>query len=150
MAGDASRALGAPELAGVLVNPKGLTKKMTTAVAGGSWEEPSGRWPRTRRPGRRLSGRPDVPDFGRVGYVAVTEVALVKTDTGMLKMKISDTVLARAPPVRDRVRRARQGALCCPTMKIAFQNGAVWEFDVPKVSKKSAEKVVRVLGGTID
>jgi hypothetical protein len=26
----------------------------------------------------------------------------------------------------------------------------VWEFDVPKVGKKSAEKVVRVLGGTID
>jgi hypothetical protein len=37
-------------------------------------------------------GAPDVPNFGGVGYVAVTEneVALVKTKTGLIKMKITD------------------------------------------------------------
>jgi len=35
MADDASIALGAPQIAGTLVNPKGLTKKMTAATAGG-------------------------------------------------------------------------------------------------------------------
>ena len=34
MADDASGALGAPEIAGSLVNPKGFTKKVTAATAG--------------------------------------------------------------------------------------------------------------------
>ncbi len=34
MAADASHALGAPEVAGAFVNPKGMTKKVTAAVAG--------------------------------------------------------------------------------------------------------------------
>ena len=41
MADDASIALGAPEIAGTLVNPKGLTKKMTAATAGGELGAPS-------------------------------------------------------------------------------------------------------------
>jgi len=35
-------------------------------------------------------------------------------------------------------------------LKIAFANGVTWEIDVPKQGKKTAEKVVRALGGTID
>ena len=34
MSGEAARALGAPEIAGAMVNPKGMTKKMTARVAG--------------------------------------------------------------------------------------------------------------------
>ena len=34
MAADASKALGAPEIAGTLVNPKGLMKKSVARVAG--------------------------------------------------------------------------------------------------------------------
>ena len=35
MADDASGVLGAPEIAGTFVNPKGMTKKVTASVAGG-------------------------------------------------------------------------------------------------------------------
>jgi hypothetical protein len=151
MAGDASRALGAPELAGAFVNPKGLTKKMTTAVAGGVVGGAVGTFAAHMATGPVYEGAADVPNFGRVGYVAVTqdEVALVKTDTGMMKMKISDTVLARAR--RSEIASAMlDKGLMLSHMKIAFQNGVSWEFDVPKAGKKSAEKVVRTLGGTID
>jgi len=150
MAGDASRALGAPELAGVLVNPKGLTKKMTTAVAGGVVGGAAGTLAAHAATGPLYQGAPDVPDFGRVGYVAVTqnEVALVKTDTGMLRMKISDTVLARAPRSEITSAVLDKGRMLSH-MKIAFQNGVVWEFDVPKVGKKDAERVVRAIGGAI-
>jgi hypothetical protein len=150
MAGDASRALGAPELAGTLVNPKGLTKRMTTAVAGGVVGGAAGTLAAHMATGSVYAGVPDVPNFGRVGYVAVSqdEVALVKTDTGMLKMKISDTVLVRAP--RSEIASAvLDKGLMLSHMRIAFQSGVVWEFDVPKANKKSAETVVRALGGTV-
>jgi hypothetical protein len=35
MAGEASAALGAPEIAGAMVNPRGLTKKMSVSAVGG-------------------------------------------------------------------------------------------------------------------
>src|SRR4051812_44021728 len=45
------------------------------------------------------SGAPDVPDFGRVAYLAAgdSELALVKTKTGAFKMKVTDEVLVRVP-----------------------------------------------------
>jgi hypothetical protein len=151
MAGDASRALGASELAGVFVNPKGLTKKMTTAVAGGVVGGVAGTLAAHAATGPLYQGAPDVPDFGRVGYVAVTdgEVALVKTDTGLMKMKISETVLVRAPRSEIAAAKLDKG-LMLSHMQIEFRNGVVWDFDVPKVGKKGAEKVVRTLGGTVD
>ena len=35
MAGDGSAALGAPEIAGAMVNPRGFTKKMSVGAVGG-------------------------------------------------------------------------------------------------------------------
>jgi len=41
-----------------------------------------------------------------------------------------------------------QGALLSH-LKIEFTNGVVWQFDVPKQSKKTAQNVTRALGGTL-
>jgi hypothetical protein len=70
MADDASSALGSPEIAGSLVNPKGLIKKVTAATAGSQIG-------------------------GAVGNV--TAVAIVKTKSGAFKVKTRDEVLARVP-----------------------------------------------------
>jgi len=147
---DASQALGAPELAGSLVNPKGMTKKMTASVAGQVAGGAAGAFAAGMAAGGpAYSGAPDVPNFGRVGYVAVTEneVALVKTKSGLMKMKISDEVLARAPRSEIASVELDKGTLLSH-LKIEFTNGVLWEFDVPKASKKTAEKVVGALGGT--
>ena len=79
MAADASKALGAPEIAGTLVNPKGLMKKSVARVAGREVAGLVGSVAAGLAAGD--AGAPDVPDFGRVGYVAVTEtdVAVVNT-----------------------------------------------------------------------
>src|SRR5207302_2312214 len=84
MADDASLALGAPELAGTLVNPKGLTKKMTAATAGAQIGGAVGSLAAGVIAGRGSGGAAEVPSFGRVGYVAVSgdEVALVNTKAG--------------------------------------------------------------------
>jgi hypothetical protein len=150
MAADASQALGAPEVAGTFVNPSGLTKKMTASVAGGQIGGAVGSVAANVIAGRTSGGAAEMPGFGRVGYVAVSEneVALVKTKTGALKMKISDEVLARVPRAEVASVELDQGVLLSH-LKIAFTNGVIWQFDVPKQGKKTAQGVVRALGGTI-
>lgn len=150
MAGGASRALGAPEIAGTFVNPKGMAKKMTAGVAGQVVGGAAGSLAVKLKAGLPYDGVPDVPYFGRVGYVAVTkeEVALVKTKSGLMKMKIGEEVLARAPRSEISAAELDKGVLLSH-LKIVFANGVTWEFDVPKKDKKSAEGVVQALGGTI-
>ena len=147
MAADASGALGAPELAGSLVNPKGMTKKFTASVAGGVAGGAVGGMAARAAAGDAYAGAPDVPSFGRVGYLAVTdgEIALIKTKAGLMKMKVTDEVLARAP--RSEIAAVGwDGGMMLSHLTITFADGAVWEFDVPKASKKTAEGVVKALG----
>ena len=81
MSAEAARALGAPEIAGALVNPKGMTKKMTAKVAGQVVGGVAGSLAVGLRTGGSYDGVPDVPDFGRVGYVTCSEseIALLRT-----------------------------------------------------------------------
>ena len=143
MAEDASAALGAPQLAGSFVGPKGLTRSMTARAAGGAV-------------GAAISGggagAEGTPHFGRVGYLAVTEgeLALVKTKSAMLglKMKPTDEVLARVPRSEIASTELDKGALKS-ALKIEFTGGGVWEFEVPKANRKTAEQVVSALGGRV-
>jgi hypothetical protein len=144
MAGDGSAALGAPEIAGALVNPRGFTKKASVGAIGGAL----GAVAATAVASRSRAG--DLPSFGRVGYVAASdaEVALIRTKSGALKMKVTDEVLARAP--REEIARVEldKGRLLSH-LRLQFSNGTVWEFDVPKTAAKNAERLVLALGGDI-
>jgi hypothetical protein len=146
MADDASGALGAPEIAGTFVNPKGMTKKVTASVAGGQIAGVAGNLAASVATGPAYAGAPDVPNFGRVAYVAASadEIAIVTTKSGMLKMKISDEVLARVPRSEIASAELDEGRLLS-RLTIAFGNGVTWEFDVPKANKKSAQRLVRAL-----
>ena len=150
MADDASRALGAPEIAGTFVNPKGLTKKMTASAAGSEVGGAIGNVAANLITGRSSAATADMPSFGRVGYLAVSddELALVKTRTGAFKMKISDEILARAPRSDVASVELDQGKLLSH-LKITFSDGVTWQFDVPKQSKKTAQRVTRALGGQL-
>ncbi|HET8977050.1 MAG TPA: hypothetical protein VFN87_02770 [Solirubrobacteraceae bacterium] len=149
MADEASRALGAPTVAGTFVNPKGMAKKMTASVAGGQVGGIAGSLATGAIAGRNSGAAQAVPNFGRVGYLAVTdtEVALLGTRTGAFKMKIGDKVLARAPRAEITSAELDQGALLSH-LTIGFLNGASWQFDVPRQAKKPAQAVARALGGT--
>lgn len=150
MASDASAALGASEIAGTFVNPKGFAKKMAASVAGGQVGGVVGSVAANVLAGRSSGSASELPSFGRVGYVAVseTEIALVKTKTGAFKMKISDEVLARGPRAEVASAELDEGKLLSH-LTIAFTNGAVWQFDIPTQGKKAAKGVVRVLGSAV-
>jgi hypothetical protein len=117
MADEAARALGAPTIAGTFVNPKGLAKKLSGAAAGGQIGGMAGSLVVGAVTDRRSGVAPDVPSFGRVGYLAVTgtEVALLGTRTGAFKMKIGNEVLARVPRVEVTSAELDEGVCCSHT-----------------------------------
>jgi hypothetical protein len=144
MAGDGSAALGAPELAGTLVNPRGFTKKMSVGAIGGVVGAVA-----ATAVASRQSNASEVPAFGRVGYVAASdsEVALIKTKSGAIKMHVTDEVLARVP--REELEQAEfQDGKLISVLRLRYTNGVVWEFDVPRTAKKSAKALVAALDGT--
>jgi hypothetical protein len=146
MAADAADALGAPQVAGTFVSPKGLTKRMTGAAAGSVIGGVVGRVAATAA----MGGHEGAPSFGTIGYVAVTadEVAIVRGKAGLFKPKVGSEVVARV--ARSEVASAEldPGALKA-ALKIEFSDSGWWEFEVPKVHRKTAEQVVRALGGRV-
>jgi len=143
MANDASAALGAPEVAGTLVNPKGYAKKTIARTAG---RELAGLVGSTAAAlAARDKNVSDLPDFGRVGYLAVSagEIALVKTKYGW-KMTPTDEALARAPRSELASVDWDEGRLVSH-LKLLFKDGQMWELDVPKSDKKTAQAVVSEL-----
>ena len=150
MADDATAALGAPELAGTMVNPKGMTKKVTASVAGQVVGGVAGSFAAGMATGGAYAGAPEVPNFGRVGYLAASgdSLALVKTKSGAFKMKVTDESLATVPRSEIASCELDQGKLLSH-LTIAFNNGVTWEFDIPKAAKKTAQGLVTSLGGTL-
>jgi hypothetical protein len=136
--------------AGTLVNPKGMTKKVTASVAGGEIAGVAGNLAANLATGGAYAGAPEVPNFGRVGYVGANanELALVKTKSGAFKMKVTDEVLASAPRTDVASAELEQGKLLSH-LRIEFTNGVTWEFDIPKMAKKTAQELVTELGGEL-
>jgi hypothetical protein len=145
MAGEGSAALGAPEIAGAMVNPRGFTKKLSVGAVGGVVGAVA-----ASAVASRTSKASAVPSFGRVGYIAAseTEVALIKTKSGAIKMKVTDQALARVPREELEAVELKDGKLIS-SLRMQFTNGTVWEFDVPKIGKKNAKALVATLGGTV-
>ena len=137
-------------LAGTLVNPKGMTKKVTASVAGGQVAGVAGNLVAGLATGSAYGGAPDVPNFGRVAYVAASAdaLAIVKTKSGAFKMKVTDESLATVPRSEIASAELDQGKLLSH-LTIVFNNGVTWEFDVPKAAKKTAQGLVTALGGTL-
>ena len=146
MTNDASAALGAPEIAGTLVNPKGYMKKTVARAAGREVAGLVGSVAAGLAARDRRADVSDLPDFGRVGYVAVsaTEVAVVKTKLGWT-MHPTDVALARAPRSALASAELEEGRMVSH-LRLRFTNGRLWEFDVPKSDKRTARSVVAALG----
>jgi hypothetical protein len=146
MSAEAARALGAPEIAGAMVNPKGLTKKMTAKVAGHVVGGAAAAIAVGLKMGGPYDGVPDVPDFGRVGYVTCSEgdIALLKTKTGALKMKVTEEVLARASRSAITSVEFDKGKMLSH-LRIGFAGDVLWEFDIPKAGAKAAERLAAAL-----
>jgi hypothetical protein len=151
MGKDASAALGAAEVAGTLVSPRGLTKKMTLRTAGGQVGGMAGELAASAIGGKTKTGAPDMPpSFGRMGYLAAseTEVALTKTSQLGFKPHPIGDALIRVPRGEVESVSLERGKLLSQ-LKLGFVNGATWEFEVPRAHRKTAEHFVGALGGSV-
>ena len=150
MGKDASAALGGAEVAGTVVSPRGLTKKMTMRTAGGQVGGMAGDLAASAIAGKTKSGAPDMPSFGRAGYLAAseTEVALTKTSQLGWKPHPIGDALVRVPRSEVESVALEQGKLLSQ-LRLSFANGVAWEFEVPRAHRKTAAHFVTTLGGSV-
>jgi hypothetical protein len=145
---DPSGALGGHQIAGTWVNRRGTAKTLVSTVAGGQIAGAVGSFAAGQVAGRSSAVVIETPEFGRNAYLAVGEddVALVKAKQGLMKLRVTDEVVARA--ARSQVSGAELGGgkLACP-LTITFGDGARWEFDIPRAGRSAAQRVVTSLGG---
>ena len=149
MGKDASQALGRAEVAGTVVSPRGLTKKMTTRTAGGQVAGMVGDLAAGATAGKAGKGAPDMPSFGRMGYLAASETELALTKTSQLGWKPHPTGDALVKVPRSAVESvAMQDGRLLSQLTLSFTNGVKWEFEIPRAHRKTAKGLVSALGGS--
>ena len=147
---DASGLLGSPQIAGARVNPKGFAKKTITRSAAGHAGLVGAAV--TARAGYKAqedqagaAAESETPKF-KLAYIALTadELALVKLKTSLVGTKLGEVML-RVP--RSDVASVEMGGGFSSELTVTLQDGGSWLLEVPKVSKKDAEKLVSALNG---
>jgi hypothetical protein len=143
---DASAALGSAEVAGLLVNPRGLAKGATLKAAGGQVAGMIGDMAAGAVNARRAT--PDMPKFGTVGYLAASEedFVILKTSSMGLKPKPKGEALVRVPRSEIESLDLEEHKLVSK-LHVRFRDGATWDFDVPRANRKNAREFVDRLGG---
>jgi hypothetical protein len=152
MAIDVSGVLGAQQIAGVKVNPRGLGKARGAGMSGANVGGAIGAAISATRQGKaqqekaQFASTSHTPSFGRLAFLAVTgdEVALVKLKSGIVTLKPGE-VIVRLP--RSDVASAELGGGVSPSLTVTLSNGDAWQLEVPRPSKKNAEAVVHALSG---
>ena len=147
---DASDVLGSPQIAGARVNPKGFAKKTITAsgakhagVVGAAVTARAGYTAQQEQAAAAAAS--DTPSF-KLAYLALTadELALVRLKAGLVSTKLGE-VLLRVP--RSDVASVEMGGGFSSALTVTLRDGGSWLLEVPKVSKKDAEKLVGELSG---
>ncbi|ADP81188.1 hypothetical protein FraEuI1c_3173 [Pseudofrankia inefficax] len=86
---------------------------------------------------------------GAIAYFGVydAEVVLFTAKRGAFKPKPTPEVIASVPRAAVRAARVDKGRLA-GVLEIAFDDGSVWQFDVPRVNLAGAQQVAAALAGT--
>jgi hypothetical protein len=159
---NASELLGASEVAGVKVNPRGLGKaimsrSMVASPAGGilgaavqavgsaAVQEKMGKGAAKQKAEAAAS---TAPAFKKIAWLAATDddIALVEVDA-RTTLKFTGEVLARVP--RQQVTSVELGKskpMIAAPITVTFTDGQQWIFEVPAPSKGGAKKFAAVFG----
>lgn len=150
MANDASGALGAPEVAGALVSPRGLTRKMSMGTAGTQVGGLAGTLAANATAAKTSRKTPEMPSFGRVGYLAASETELVLTRTSPLGWKPhpKGDALVRIPRSDVQSVEFDRGKVLS-RLKLTFADGLAWEFEIALANRKSAREFTNAFGGKV-
>jgi hypothetical protein len=164
---DASDLLGAPQLAGVVVSPVGLFRKIESnlTVMSGGVVVPGSAGPAIsdKLGGERAveqreadaGASAQTPDCGKWGFLSVTESELALTTTQPPKMvgRQLGELVERVP--RSTIAAAElEGGWGHPALymfssapfRVIFADGRTWVFEVSRVYRRHAKRVVSTLG----
>ena len=83
---------------------------------------------------------------GDIAYLSVSgdQVVLRKAKRGAFKPKPTEEVIASAPRASVRGAAIEKGRIA-GVLKVSFEDGSSWEFDVPKVHLKGAQQIETAL-----
>lgn len=151
MAHDASAIIGSTELAGSKVNRRGFGASIGATAGTGNLIADTitrGIFSRKAKGQRAKAAVSTAPDFGRLGYLAVTadELVLIKVESGTVKTHLGE-VLARIP--RNQVVSAvfESSAMYASAITITFATGETWLLEAPRPNRKDAQEVISTLQG---
>jgi hypothetical protein len=156
LAANISDVIGATPVAGTFVNPKGLTK---SAAIGEAWSQIGGGLAEVLAgkiagaAGGALAGAltDSPPSFDTLAYLALSEdeILVVAADTDMIRWA---TV---GPEIFDRVSRSAVASAeldlgrWLSALRIGFADGGLWQFEVRRPHRDTAEQVARALDGRV-
>jgi len=83
---------------------------------------------------------------GEIAHLALSpdELTLCRARRGAFKPKPTDEVIASAPRAAVRTAKVDQGRLA-GVLKLAFEDGSTWAFDIPKVHLSGAQQIASAL-----
>lgn len=150
MAHDASAVIGSMQLAGSKVNPRGFGASVAATAHGGNLVSDlitGGIFSKKAKGQKAAAAVSTAPDFGRIGYLAVTadELALIKLDSGVVKTHLGE-VLARVPRSEVASTEFASSAMLASGLTITFANGDKWLLEAPRPCRKDAKAVLSELG----
>jgi hypothetical protein len=130
-------------LASSYVEPRGTARQTIARAAGGEVLGAAG---------RAIAGLSTEPaekspiSAGRIGFLAVfpEEIVLFAGKRGAFKPKPTEEILASVPRAEVASARLEKKAVK-GVLTIGFHEGGEWEFDMPRVHLKHAEKVAAAL-----
>jgi hypothetical protein len=155
MARDASDVLGSPQLVGLTVNPRGLSKGKTLGGSGiyaglaGALISSFAAM-RAGKQQAKIAAESQTPAFKRIALLSLTAddlalVTLVKVK-GQKGLQAQD-VIARVPRRDVASTELGGGGIYSPPLTITFHNGDRWELETPRPFKKQAQELVHAFGG---
>jgi hypothetical protein len=156
MALDSSALVGSMQLAGAKVNPLGTTSAIAGASsAGGDLASnvvadvvDASIFARRRARERAHVAVSTAPDFGRLGFLAVTAEELIligmTAPTGTSAARLG-AVLVRVDRREVRSADLKRSMLYASPLTITFADKTAWLLEVPRLARRSAQRVVQAL-----
>lgn len=93
---------------------------------------------------------PDLPSFGRVGYLAASDSEVVLTKTSQLgfKPQPKGDALVRVPRREIESVVIEHGKILSH-LTLRFADGSEWVFEIARLNRQSATEFVDALGGSV-
>jgi hypothetical protein len=130
---------------GTFVEPRGMIRSIVAATAGREVLGALGSISAERAAAAGTEGASPLKK-GDIAYLSVSgdQLLLCKAKRGAFKPKPTEEVIASAPRASVRGAAIEKGRIA-GVLKVSFEDGSSWEFDVPKVHLKGAQAIEATL-----